>query len=154
MDKIPQISYSYPMELQRLSLKQVALSLMLAQVLWLASVPVLAQEDDDEPPALLPSNSSPNFPPPTDFDDEEFEEIETDEPISTGRFRPPEPPDMDTLDDGGMPTPPQGRPFSSRGSRSGGGGNFSTGGDFRFSIAEGEFYERGKKRGRTKNRPK
>lgn len=84
----------------------------------------------------------PPKPPPldtaTDFDDLEDEEMVE---VGDEGFRPPTPPQNNSF----QPPPPDFRPPPARAN---GGRGSGLSGKVRFELIEGEFYERGKKRGR------
>lgn len=115
-----------------------ALSLMVTRA-------VHAQEDG---PSALPQ--PPQFaPPPPDFDEDEFEEVDPDG-VGVGRPAPipgganPIPGNED-----GEPSPPPTRGGRRFGGNTRAGGGTGEPGKVQFQVLEGEFFEKGKRRGRA-----
>jgi hypothetical protein len=103
-----------------------------------------AQEDDN--PVAVPQPAQ-FAPPPPDFDEDEFEEVDPD---GTGVARPAPLPGGANPIPGNMPNEGGGgfNPGSG-GSRRFGGGNGSSGDKVKFQVVEGEYFEKGKRRGRA-----
>lgn len=114
----------------------IAASLILA-----LSVQAIAQPKAKRHPAQDPPRFSPPRPPPLDqdFEDPIEDDIENGDMPAHAQTPPPAPPPSADGNNGYAPPP-------SMGSMSGGNSN---GTKLKFQIADGEFYQKGKKRGRT-----
>lgn len=90
-------------------------------------------------------------PPPPPLDPPEYDELE-DEEFDDG-FVPPPPPVIAPVPMNNVPPPPSQPPPPPADFRSSNNAYMSSGpGKFRFQVVEGEFYQKGKKRGRGKKR--